>query len=156
MLELVPITLRETNAFVAEHHRHAKEVRGHRFALGASAGGKIVGVVAVGRPIARMLDDGWTAEVNRLCALPDAPKNTCSFLYGRAWRVWQAMGGRRMVTYTLASESGESLRGAGWKLLGERKGTNAVNPWGSVDRKRERRPIYEVDKLMWEKTTVVA
>src|SRR5205085_162982 len=27
-LELVPLTLREANAFVAEHHRHAQPVRG--------------------------------------------------------------------------------------------------------------------------------
>jgi hypothetical protein len=62
------------------------------------------------------------------------------------------MGGARMVTYTLAEESGSSLRGAGWKLLGERRGRpERLNPWSSVNRKRQLRPIYEADKLLWER-----
>jgi hypothetical protein len=150
-LTLVPITLHEANAFVARHHRHAGRVRGSRFQL-AALRDKIAGVVIVGRPIARSFDDGWTAEVTRLATDQDLDhRNVCSFLYGRAWRVWQAMGGRRMVTYTLASESGASLRGAGWKLLGERQGRGVDRQaWGGADRKREHRPIYEADKLLWE------
>jgi hypothetical protein len=150
-LTVVPITLREANAFVKKHHRHAGKARGHRWSLGAVANGKIIGVVLVGNPKPRPLNDGWTADANRVCTSSDAPKNTGSFLYGRAWRVWQAMGGRRMITYTLPSESGASLRGVGWKLLGVRKGRKSTaNPWGSSERKRQHRPIYEADKLLWE------
>jgi len=149
MLSVVPITLREANAFVEQHHRHAGRVQGHRFAIAASAEGQIVGVCCVGRPIARAFDDGWTAEVNRCCVMADAPKNTASFLYGRAWRIWQAMGGRALVTYTLATESGASLRGAGWRLLGSRQGRDDSGCWNSIDRKRQHRPIYEADKLLW-------
>ena len=35
-LELVPITLREANAFVLQHHRHHKPVRGCRFVVGCA------------------------------------------------------------------------------------------------------------------------
>lgn len=67
MLEVVPITLKEANAFVEQNHRHHGPTVGHKFSIGLSDGEKIVGVAIVGRPVARHLDDGWTLEVNRLC-----------------------------------------------------------------------------------------
>jgi hypothetical protein len=82
----------------------------------------------------------------RLCVLPDAPKNTCSFLYGRCWRIWQQMGGKRMLTYTLRTESGASLKGAGWRLAGGSKGQG----WDRPNRSREWRSIYGQDKFRWE------
>lgn len=48
MLELVPITLKEANAFVERYHRHHKPVVGHKFSIAASDGEKIVGVAIVG------------------------------------------------------------------------------------------------------------
>lgn len=66
MLEVVPITLKEANAFVEQNHRHHGPTVGHKFSIGLSDGEKIVGVAIVGRPVARHLDDGWTLEVNRL------------------------------------------------------------------------------------------
>ena len=67
MLEIVPMTLKEANAFVAQNHRHHGKVVGHKFSIGLSDGEKIVVIAIVGRPVARHLDDGWTLEVNRLC-----------------------------------------------------------------------------------------
>ena len=84
MLELMPISLAVANGFVAEHHRHHKPVRGHKFSLGCMVDGRLVGVAIVGRPVSRYLDDGLTLEVNRLCT--DGTKNACSFLYGAAAR----------------------------------------------------------------------
>lgn len=66
MIELCPMTLKEANAYVEQHHRHHGPVVGHKFSIGLSDGEKIVGVAIVGRPVARHLDDGWTLEVNRL------------------------------------------------------------------------------------------
>ncbi len=116
-LSLVPITLKTANSFVAEHHRHHKPVVGHKFSIGVQdASEKIVGVVIVGRPVSRYLDDGWTAEVTRLCT--DGTANACSMLYGAAARAAQAMGYRKVITYILESESGVSLRAAGWTCEG--------------------------------------
>lgn len=67
MLEIVPMTLREANAFVEQNHRHHGPVAGHKFSIGLSDGERIVGVAIIGRPVSRHLDDGWTLEVNRLC-----------------------------------------------------------------------------------------
>ena len=66
MLEICPISLKEANAFVEQHHRHHKPVTGHKFSIGCTDGEKIVGVAIVGRPVSRYLDDSWTLEVNRL------------------------------------------------------------------------------------------
>lgn len=111
-LEIVPITFREACAFVERLHRHNKPPRGHKFSIGVRSGIELVGVVMVGRPVARALDDGLTCEVNRSCT--DGTFNANSMLYGAAWRAARAMGYRRCVTYTQADESGASLRAAGF------------------------------------------
>ena len=106
MLEIVPMTLREANAFVEQNHRHHGATVGHKFSIGLSDGEKIVGVAIVGRPVSRHLDDGWTLEVNRLCT--DGTRNACSMLYAAAWRAARAMGYKRVVTYILDTENGAS------------------------------------------------
>ena len=120
MLEVCPLTLKEANAFVEQYHRHHSPVVGHKFSIGCSDGEKIVGVVIVGRPVSRHLDDGWTLEVNRLCS--DGTRNVCSMLYAAAWRAARAMGYKRLVTYILDTESGVSLRAAGWRCIGQAGG----------------------------------
>lgn len=142
-MNVVPVSLREAHAFVRAHHRHHKPSRGGKFAIGVSDGDRIVGVVVVGRPKARMIQDAWTAEVTRCCT--DGTRNACSLLYAAAWRAARAMGYRRLVTYTLPEEGGASLRGAGWRLLNERAGGGS---WGRKDRPRvDEHPTQE--KLRW-------
>lgn len=121
MLTLVPISLAEANSFVAAWHRHHKPVGGHKFSIGCKTDGRLVGVVIVGRPVSRYLDDGQTLEVNRLCTT--GAKNACSFLYAAAARAAKAMGYRKIITYTLDTESGVSLRAVGWRCAGQAGGT---------------------------------
>ncbi|ANS03158.1 hypothetical protein [uncultured Mediterranean phage uvDeep-CGR2-AD10-C281] len=109
-LKIIPLSLKEANEFVIKYHRHNKKCQGHKFSLGAEYKGKLVGVVIVGRPVARKLDNKLTLEINRNCVLEDAPKGTCSFLYAKAMQVWQSMGGKKIITYTLSTESGSSLK----------------------------------------------
>lgn len=89
---------------------------GHKFSIGCMKDGRLVGVAIVGRPVSRYLDNGLTLEVNRLCT--DGTKNACSFLYGAAWRAARALGYRKIITYILDTESGASLRAAGWDCAG--------------------------------------
>lgn len=152
-LTAVPISLREANDFVTNHHRHSGRTArdGGKFAIGASDGDGLIGVAIVGNPLSATLMDGFTAEVLRVCVLPDAPKNACSFLYGRCWRAWQQMGGRKMVTYTLATESGASLRGAGWTVVGQ---VEPHDRWRNKTKQdaigRDWQPIYGQQKFRWE------
>lgn len=142
-LAIIPMTLDEANAFVRKHHRHHKPARGMKFCVGIAEGSVVVGVAIVGRPVARMVDDGWTLEVNRTCT--DGYKNANSMLYGACRRAAFALGYRKLVTYTLPTESGVSLVAAGWKCLGEAGGGS----WSRSSRPRvDTHPTQT--KLRWE------
>lgn len=144
----VPIGLAEANAFIASFHRHNKPVIGWRFGVGASDGARLIGVATCGRPTARRMQDGTTAEVTRCCVLDDAPLGACSFLYAACWRAWRAMGGRKLITYTLQAESGASLRGAGARVVAE---LAAGQPAAWLNRAgREWQPVVGQAKLRWE------
>lgn len=145
-LHLQPITRSEAHAFVARHHRHHRAPAGDRFCIGLNDGENVVGVIIVGRPVARMLDDGYTAEVTRCCVL-EGVKNASSKLYAAAWRAARAMGYTRLITYTLVEESGVSLRAAGWHelYLTEKRKTG----WSRPSRPRvDTHPLGQ--KVLWE------
>ena len=114
MLQIRPIDLKGARAFVGEHHRHNKPPIGHKFSIACYDGERLCGVVMVGRPISRRLDDGLTLEINRNCT--DGTYNACSMLYGAACRAAKALGYKRIITYTLQSEPGTSLKASGWKI----------------------------------------
>ena len=69
MLRLRPISLRDANEYVRQHHRHHKPVAGHKFSIGCEADGELVGVIIAGRPVSRYLDDGFTLEVKMMLVL---------------------------------------------------------------------------------------
>ena len=143
-LEIVPITRKEAQTFVKAHHRHLGPVTGAIFQIACAdkETQAIVGVALVGRPIATSLDDGWTLEVNR-CAT-DGTKNACSMLYAAAWRVARNLGYRKLITYTHKSESGASLRGAGWNIVGQVTRSPKWHNRPTIDTK----PFQE--KFRWE------
>lgn len=126
----MPITFEGACEFVRKYHRHHRPPQGHKYSIAAWSDGRLVGVVIVGRPLARMLDNGLTLEVTRLCT--DGTKNVCSLLYSAAWRAARAMGYKKMITYILQSESGASLKASGWKVIGEAGG----GKWDRVKRPR--------------------
>ena len=143
--ELVPVTLAEANAFVRMKHRHHKPVVGSKFQMAIASGGEIVGVAIVGRPVARGLDDGWTLEVNRTCT--DGHPNVNSMLYGACARAAFALGYRKVITYTLTSESGISLRAAGWRVVAQIAGRE----WDTPARPRIDQGGAQLEaKLRWE------
>jgi hypothetical protein len=150
MLTAVPIDLREAREFVRNFHRHNAAPVGGKFAIGASDGEQLVGVAIVGRPVGRHADNGQTLEVTRCCVTDTAPKGSCSFLYARSWTATKAMGYRRLITYTLQSESGASLRGAGWKIVAELEPRDPKN-WQSRPG-REWHAVVGQAKFKWEAT----
>lgn len=132
-LRLRPISLADAQAFIERHHRHRGKVVGHKFSIGVvDDDGVLRGVVVAGRPVARELQDGVTAEVTRLCT--DGSPNACSMLYAAAWRAARAMGYERMGTYILASEDGTTLRAAGWRFC---YATRAGRSWDAPSRPRD-------------------
>lgn len=118
-------------------------VCGCKFCLAVGDGEEIHGVAIVGRPVARGNDNGLTLEVTRVAT--DGARNACSMLYGAAWRATRALGYRRLITYTLDTESGTSLRAAGWRVIGKTKGGS----WDCPSRPRvDKHPTQP--KLCWE------
>ena len=105
-------------------------------------GGRIVGVVTVGRPVSRNLDDGLTLEVTRCCT--DGTKNAAPMLYGAASRAAKALGYRRVITYTLGTEPGTTLTAAGWRRVGRAGGGS----WGCRSRPRTDKAPTE-EKTLW-------
>ena len=147
MSTVCPITLRTAQAFVREHHRHNEPTSGHKFSIGLTDNEQLIGVVTVGQPISRHQSDGYTAEVTRCCVLDDC-RNANSKLYAAAIRAAFAMGYRRVITYTLPSESGASLKAVGFRV----DGITQYNPngWNMPGRPRKQPKRYPAGpKVRW-------
>lgn len=142
-LELVPCSVSDAKVFVERHHRHAPPPVSGLWALAAAVDGEVVGVAVVGRPVSRVLDDGWTVEVTRLTT--DGTRNAPSFLLGACRRAARALGYLRLVTYTLEEEGGASLRGAGYRRVEEVR----AKSWHTPSRPRvDRHPLQT--RIRWE------
>lgn len=138
------IDLGAANAFVHAWHRHSRPVVGHIYSLGLFGDDLILhGVAIVGRPVARALDDGATVEVTRLAT--DGTRNGCSRLYAASCREARQRGFRRVVTYTLASEDGASLKASGFARDAEVRGRQ----WDTPSRRRARRTAP--DRIRWQR-----
>lgn len=145
MLLVKPITLRAANAFVELHHRHHKPARGCVFCVSVWSEGGLCGVAIAGRPKARMLQDGLTMEVTRVCT--DGTRNACSKLLSVVAKAARQLGYGRIVTYTLPDEGGASLKAAGWVCTSLNAGGGS---WARDGRERpnEQHPLDE--KWRWE------
>lgn len=130
MIEAIPLELSDANEFVKMYHRHHPPVHRDKYRIGASVNGVLVGVVQVGRPVSRMLDDGKTVEVVRLCT--NGKKDVCSFLYSKAARIAKEMGYKKIITYILCTESGTSLKACGWT----EEATTSGGHWDRPSRRR--------------------
>ena len=147
-LELAPISQRDALSFVAEHHRHNKPPAGSKFQVAAVCGDTVVGVAIAGRPVSRMLQAKGKLEVTRVCT--DGYDNACSKLYGACRRAGTALGYRAqdIITYTLESESGASLRAAGWVV--DEVLPQAKTGWTRPSRPRDAQELTDcIAKIRW-------
>jgi len=155
VISVRPITIKKANEFISSHHRHHRATSRNtgRWAIAAyqNITGEMVGVAIVGNPVSATYMDGVTAEITRLCVISEAPKGTCSFLISRCGSIWKMMGGKKIITYTLTTETGASLRGAGWhlaaKVLPHNRWTDKVKRDGIS---RDDLEVYKIEKFRWE------
>ena len=119
MLTIKPIHLKTANAYVKQYHRHNIPTVGGKFAISVYDD-RLCGVAICGRPTARRSDNGTTLEIYRCCT--DGTKNACSKLYGAACKIGFDMGYKRIITYTLQSENGASLKASGFRCEGSAGG----------------------------------
>jgi hypothetical protein len=109
------VTFAEANKYVADFHRHNGTLPSARLVVGIADDNRLRGVAIAGLPKARMLMARDTLEVNRVCT--DGVPNGCSMLYGAITKAAKALGYARLITYTLESETGASLKASGWKAV---------------------------------------
>jgi hypothetical protein len=146
-ITIVPVTLPVANRYVAELHRHHAPIPGGFgwFCIAAVADGTVRGVAIAGRPTNRNNDDGQTVEVLRVAA--DGTPNVPSALLGACTRAAKAIGAARIITYTLESESGSSLRASGWV-----READGITSWWAKGYSRTRavdRPHMAEGKVRW-------
>lgn len=145
-LRLVPVDFDTAGRFTEMWHRHHDPTIGMKFAVGAADDLDVLVAIAVaGRPVAKAYQDGLTLEVTRVSA--DGTRNACSMLYGACWRATKALGYRRLITYTQQSESGASLRAAGWRVIAERP---ARPGWDRPSRPRDPKRTDRIPRTLWE------
>ena len=132
------ITRGDVRAGVAAWHRHLPQAPpGEMARFGVfDVAGVCHGVTSIGRPLARAFDDGSILEVTRVAT--DGTYNACSALYGACRRWARKSKASRLLTYTLASEPGTSLRAAGWVEDEEYRGARRTS-WASDGRPRKER-----------------
>ena len=119
-LKIKSISQADAKAFIRKHHRHNRPPAGWRYGAGIWNGDIQIGVIMVGRPVARRIDHHSTLEVNRLCIDPNIDSelsmNACSQLYAWATREGKKRGFQKIITYTLTTEKGASLKASGWSF----------------------------------------
>ena len=138
------IDLKNANLYLTKNHRHLNKTWvHHKYSIAAFYDGRLCGVVVVGRPKARLLQDGFTVEIVRCCS--DGTPNACSFLYSKAIRAAKALGYKKVITYTMESEDGASLKSSNFINMGLCGG-------GTWNRKnRERTDNHNIGKkYRWE------
>lgn len=145
-LRTVPVRFADACAFVTVWHRHHAPPKGCKFCLGVADDEDVLrGVAIVGRPVARLFDNGLTLEVTRTAT--DGTANANSMLYGAAWKAARSLGYRRLITYTQQGESGASIKGAGWRVVAERP---ARSGWNTPSRPRSSHGNDGIPRKLWE------
>ncbi|WP_225336642.1 XF1762 family protein [Halomicrobium urmianum] len=132
------------NEFLEQRHPLGG-VPGWKACFSARYRGSIVAVVVVGRPVARMADDGTELSITRYCRRDDRPANTGSWLIARA-RDWarlegfdtfsanSGVAGNYGTVYEAAGFECTQVRqadGSGWLSHGEDRDT-----WEDYERRK--------------------
>lgn len=143
MLSIVPITLIEAKRFIEQFHRHHCPPVGHRWSIGVANMKGLCGVAVCGRPVARRLPADSLLEINRLAT--DGTQNACSKLYGTCAAIAKLMGFRDIETAILESESGISLKAAGYQFRRVTRG----GTWNRPARGGRRTDQPDCPKHIW-------
>lgn len=148
-LEIRPMRFGLVKEFIRQHHDHCAPPVTWRFGASIWNGRTLIGVVVVSRPTSPSLPQTTWLEITRLCVdrsvSPILRYKACSMLY--LWAVDEANrrgGFHKIITYTMDSESGMSLRYA--RFTPEARTT--PRSWNTKKRPRvDKTPL--VPKIRW-------
>lgn len=113
VLRLRPYPIKRALPFVRAVHRRLPALLGGMWSVAIQGGDEVRGVAVVGRPNARLMDNGHRLQVLRVAVIVGTP-NGCSMLYGSCSRSARSMGATDLFTYIHDDETGVSLKAAGW------------------------------------------
>lgn len=136
---IVPIGLEIANVFVRGHHSYMSRVHRCKFSLGLTFDDELVGAIILNVPSSPHYDDRKTLEILR-CAIAVGWPHAASKLIGRACRVAQAMGYKRIITWCDAAKSGTSYVATNFHLV-------KISPrshWKTRPAKLEREPSSQM------------
>lgn len=146
-LYVVPCSKEQASDYITHMHRHHLPLDFGSFCLAVcTSDGTVHGVAIIGRTVTQHMklpgiSNRWIVEVRRVAT--DGFPNACSALYGSAWRFVREMGYRAIISYTLPSEGGASLRALGWQQVDDvggnswaHRGTRGVDIHPTVKKTR--------------------
>lgn len=142
------LPMKKAKPLVDELHSHNDAPVGGIVAVAAYDAGRLCGVGFLGRPVARMLDDGMAVEITRVAT--DRTPNACSALYGALARAAKALGLNPVISYTLAHEAGTCLAAAGFVRVAD---VPAQASWDRPSRRRVNGSRPTCDKVRWQRET---
>lgn len=112
MIEIRQIKWRTARRCCEAHHYLGPPV-GHRFSLGIY-GPELLGVMTWGRPVSRMLDDGHTLEMTRMCLMVQK-KNLASQSLSKAVQWIKAHRTEtRLISYSDGDHKGTIYAASNW------------------------------------------
>jgi hypothetical protein len=152
----IVIDLPTANRFIGLIHRHSVPLKpiNVKFIIGLEHLNELIGVSILGRPVNRHIEDGETLEIRRLAT--NGLKNSCSYLLARTCDVAFSMGYNKVVTYTLQSESGSSLKAVGFTIshYSNSNGKWKRNGVSTTQTRLDGRDLIPSQKkICWEKYT---
>ena len=137
------------NEFLEQRHPLGS-VPGWKACFSARYQDYIVAVLVLGRPVARMDDDGTEISITRFCRRDDRPANTGSWLIARA-RTWAALEGFDSISAHagVAGNYGTVYEAAGFECgeatLADGQGWQNREGRKSWDDYERRKWTYELD-----------
>lgn len=146
-LRVRPITQSAAFAWLGREHKHLPPPAGWLFGVAVESDGALCHVVVLGRPTARALQNGLTAEVTRAASPKTHAPTPHAASKGLAaiTRAALALGYTRLVSYTRSDEKGTTYRAAGWWPTAITDG----GEWSRPSRSRKA-AVQPCRKVRWE------
>jgi hypothetical protein len=146
---IAPIPLSVANDFVKKYHRHNDERKIHKFSLGLYKKSEdkdiLIGVAICGSPTGISYNGKSFLEVYRVCVTE--ANNSCSMLYGRCTRIAKELGYEKLITYTLKTEPGTTVKASGFELETDEAGGKKWTGKRAKEREKKRNEAGIVLKL---------
>jgi len=118
MIEVRKMKWKFAKRICDEHHYLGSPV-GHKFSLGIYDinSRRPLGVMIFGQPVARLLDDGETLEMTRMCLMEQRPNLATQSLSKALKWIRQNRSEKKLISYSDGDHKGTIYAAAGWNPI---------------------------------------